>query len=238
MYGISEIQWTSELNKYGTTDEMCSFLMTNLNKLFNSCFPIVTISRKRQKDKPWITSETRKAIQNKNRLYRKYIKNPSIYENIYNETKRAVEKEIIDSEAKYYKDILNKKINSVKTIWQEFGPILGKNKSKRYAISKLKYDGNFVTDPKNIADAFNKNFCEIGPTLASKIPDGNLNYKSYMGSSNHATFFLKPLVISDVLEELLKINHNKCAGPDNFSPRLIKSCAYVLSEPLTTVYSI
>ena len=83
----------------------------------------------------------------------------------------------------------------------------------------------------------NTNFCEMGPTLASKIPKSNIDYKSFLTSPVQDTFFLKPVSKEDVLKEILKLNHNKSAGPDGFTPKIVQTCAYVLFEPLTYIFN-
>ena len=85
--------------------------------------------------------------------------------------------------------------------------------------------------------AMNENFCQIGPKLASKITMNTDNFKSYLGEQNTATFFLNPVSSSDIIQELLKLNHKKSAGPDGYTPKILKSCAHVLSNPLSIIYN-
>ena len=126
------------------------------------------------------------------------------------------------SSSEFRKDIFDNKKNSVKLLWDEFGPILGKKgvKSKNNIV-KLIVNKRTVTKSLDIANAMNKHFCEIGPKLASQIKEAH-DFKDYMGNSSKDSFFLKAVDESDVLEELLKLNHRKSAGPDNLSPKLIK----------------
>merc|ERR1712004_429865 len=82
----------------------------------------------------------------------------------------------------------------------------------------------------------NKHFCEIGPKLVSKIENVD-NFKDYLGDSSEHSFFLRAVDQSDVLEELLKLNHRKSAGPDELSPKLIKMCSYSLHKPLAFIFN-
>ena len=52
---LSKFDWTNEL-KSKTVDEAMSFFYQTITKAYNKSFPIVKLSRKRAKDKPWITS--------------------------------------------------------------------------------------------------------------------------------------------------------------------------------------
>ena len=46
-----------------------TFLLTVKNK-FNVCFPLVRVSRKRVKDKPWLTHNLKSCIKKKHKLYK------------------------------------------------------------------------------------------------------------------------------------------------------------------------
>jgi len=61
---------------YGSTDVNEAFNKFNLKitKCFNESFPVVQLSRKRQKDKKWITKSLKKSAYHKNMLYKKWIK--------------------------------------------------------------------------------------------------------------------------------------------------------------------
>ena len=235
---IYDTDWISDFELYDDIDDVCDFFSFNLKRYFNECFPLVTVSRKKSKDKPWITDELRKCIVKKNRMLLEKIKNPSPEKTLrYEEYRKIVDECVSSVKLKYYQDIFDSKKNSVKLLWDEFGPILGKKgvKSKNNII-KLVINKRTITKSLDIANAMNKHFCEIGPKLASQITEGK-SFKDYLGNSSEHNFFLKAVDESDVLEELLKLNHRKSAGPDEFSPKLIKMCSYSLHKPLAFIFN-
>jgi hypothetical protein len=53
-----------------------------------------------------------------------------------------------------------------------------------------KNNGSTINDPTLIAQNFNDFFTNIGPNLASKIPDSNVNPTHYLtGNYSHSLFF-------------------------------------------------
>ena len=115
MNSIYDVDWNVELHKYDNANDMCSFLLSRLNKSYQESFPLVTVSRQREKDKPWITPSLRKAIQKKNRLYSKKIKHPTPEnENKHREFKQSVTKMMNVAQSKYFQEIYDNK----KTIHQ------------------------------------------------------------------------------------------------------------------------
>ena len=145
---------------------------------------------------------------------------------------------ITKAQLMYYNDIFNHKRNSVKLLWDEFGSILGKKGAKSdRSIRKLVINKKTLLEPLDIANSINKHFCEIGPKLANDIESGGKSFKDYLHNPAEHNFFLKAVVESDVLEELLKLNHRKSAGPDGLSLKLIKACSYSLYIPLTYIFN-
>ena len=69
---VSDISWTDVL-MCDETNEAYNRFNQEYICAFNECFPLVRKSRKRCKDKKWITNGIRVSIKHKNRLYRKYL---------------------------------------------------------------------------------------------------------------------------------------------------------------------
>ena len=57
----------------------------------------------------------------------------------------------------------------------------GEKKCKGHSqITKLMYDGKFITDKQNISDAINMHFCDVGIKLQSQLENCTLNFKDFM----------------------------------------------------------
>ena len=57
---LSEINWRYELENKNVNDSMNTFYHTVVNA-YNKSFPLVKLSRKKAKDKPWITTGLKKS---------------------------------------------------------------------------------------------------------------------------------------------------------------------------------
>ena len=236
---ISDIDWITEFETYDDIDDICKFFMFNLKRFSQECFPLKRISKSKAKDKPWMTQGLKKCIRRKNHLYVLTLNNcTDSVKKKYIDYKLFVEDLIDKAQLMYYSDVFNNRKNSVKLLWDEFGPILGKKGTKNHkGIRKLIIDKKTFNEPLDIANAINKHFCEIGPKLASCIKNEGSSFRDYLNDPSEHNFFLKAVVESDVLEELLKLNHRKSAGPDGLSPKLIKACSYSLYKPLTYIFN-
>lgn len=235
---IDEINWEARFNCNDDPDKLCSEFMTVIKQTFESSFPLTVLSRKRSNDKPWVTKGLRESIKHKNKLYRQKIKSnhPSdIYK--YKEYKSMLDKCLHKSEIQYYEKILSDKRNSAKGLWNHFGPMLNGKKQSSKRIPRLFYDNKEILKDLDIANCFNNHFSNVGKKLAAKIPKGHANFRKYLGHGIMESFFLGPLTVSDVMEEILKLNPNKSPGPDGISPKLIKLCGHALSVPLLLIYN-
>ena len=96
------------------------------------------MSRKEFKSKPHITKGIKISIRTKNKLYKKYLNNPtdinkSAWKRFRNKTNEVIKR----AETQYYKSILNEHKNSSKDLWSTFGKILNSKKIMHNKISSL-----------------------------------------------------------------------------------------------------
>ena len=167
---LSEIDWTELLRGQNAT-EMCNILYYHVNNLFSSTFPLIRLSRKRAKDKKWITSALRQCILKKNTLYRKQLQKPT-ETNIkhYKNYRNVLNTCLKEAENIYYTNIFTERTNGITNFWKAFGETLNsKKKKQRHRLSKLIHDGNTLTDDKDIANGLNDYFCNIGKQISSEI---------------------------------------------------------------------
>ena len=87
------------------------------------------------------------------------------------------------------------------------------------------------------SNAFNDYFSRVGFNLDGKIGKHNSCFRQYLKDKISSSFFFAPILESDVKEEMLKLKTNKASGPDNMSPKLLRSCTIVLMKPLTLLYN-
>ena len=164
---------------------------------YNKSFPLVNLSRKRAKDKPWITIGLKKSIKEKHRLFRIYkfnhsVENEQKYKKRYDNELRTI---IIQSEINYFKEMFDNKKNSIKMLWSNLGHILSPNKRRKSnSIDRLL----ITNDDSEIADSLNEQFASVGQNLSNSVPDVRGSYKDYLKNPVSASVFLKATDIIEV----------------------------------------
>ena len=91
------------------------------------------------------------------------------------------------------KIILKKNKNNTSLIWKGIRQLItSKHKSKRQP-SIITVKGKDLANPKNITNAFNNFFTNIGPTLSKTIPQSKKNFKTFLNNSSLTSIILKPV---------------------------------------------
>ena len=86
-----------------------------------------------------------------------------------------------------------------------------KHKSKIQPSIIIVKDKN-VTNPKNIANAFNNFFTNIGPSLSKTIFQSK-NFKNLLNNSSLNSFVLKLVTHDEVRKLISQLNNRKALGP-------------------------
>ena len=86
-----------------------------------------------------------------------------------------------------------------------------------------------------ISEALNKHFAEIGPNLASKLPNPTNSFASYIKPAK-TSFFFQTVTPNKVLKILTSLSTKKANGLDNIPCRSIKEAAPIIVESLCDMF--
>jgi len=205
---------------------------------YENFFPLTRVSRKRFKDKKWMTKAIRMSCMKKNKLFRKYVKNPTDenktkwkkYSNCLKATCRKAEEQ-------YFREMINDTAGSLKKLWDNFRTIFQDKKNSR-RIEKIVIDGTLYTEGNDIANEFNNYFCKIGNKLSEAIPLNDVPVKKYLPSSNKKSMFFNPITDSEVIKEIAKLNNRKAIGYGDIPVKLLKNCKHELGKRLAHIYNM
>ena len=227
------------LNELTDTDTSFNVLSTNFTNLYDKYFPYIRMSKKEFKNKPHITKGIKISIRTKNKLYKKYLNNPTdtnkaAWKRFRNKTNEVIKR----AEALYYKSILNEHKNSSKNLWSTFGKILNSKKIKHNKISSLNVDGISHTEPTKIAESFNKFFSEIGDNLAKKFSNNYSEFHNYLRNPVIHSMFLFHTSETEITKVIKSLKNTNSTGHDNFSIKFIKISYSILAPALAKIFNL
>jgi hypothetical protein len=188
----------------------------------------------------WLSRALIQEINIKNCLFskhKKYPYSPKI-QTKYQKQRNKVTMLLRKAKSDYYDKLLNDQSDPRK-LWKIINSACGRKGNVRFTPTKLiRENSEVITGDKELADAFNKYFCGIGPNLAAKIQPSAVHplaYLSELPNRNMPYFDLKPVCVDVVLKKLETLNEHKSPGADNLPAKLLKLSAKALADPFTHV---
>ena len=95
-----------------------------------------------------------------------------------------------------------------------------------------------ITDPKLIANNFNKYFCTIAEKLQGKIYHANQNFSKYLTNSNEHNFFITPTDVTEIITVINHFNNNKASGPNSIPNEILHIVKYIIADPLSKITNL
>jgi len=235
---LADVTW-DKLYNYSNTNDAYSHFIQVITSLFEECFPIVTHSERNvEKNKPWFTPALHKSSIKKNKLYKKYVRNPNptsfqtykTYRNKFNTLIRL-------SKRNHYHKKFKETTDNIRTTWKLINELLNKKKKSNVLPSKLCDDTYEISNPQDIVDAFNNFFVNIGPSLAKKIDKTDCSPLSFINNVYPSYSFFETPTASEVQTIICNLK-NSAPGNDELSTSLIKQVSSSILEPLTYILKL
>ena len=235
---IHNADWGELFSTDDVEHAMDMFYKTYYNAFYTS-FPQKRLSRKRAKDRKWMTSALRKSTDHKNKLYKKTKLRPTDNnKRKYKQYRNILTSCLRTAEETYYTNLIQEGKNNLKQLWTTVGDIINPSKLRRTnKINKLTMNNRILENDEDIANAMNNHFSQIGATLAAKLPN-NGYHQRYMKKRITPSFFLEPVNNEETIKEIAKLNNKKSAGDDNIKPRVLKENKETLAKPITHIINL
>jgi len=112
--------------------------------------------------KPYITSDIKAMIREKNRLQRKYAKHPVTFAESFKKLRNKLTLTIRKAKAEYYKNKFEQSSGDSKKTWNIINNILSRSKNNRPLSMMI--NGHESSDSTEIANSFNSYFANIAKT--------------------------------------------------------------------------
>lgn len=194
----------------------------------------------RKRPAPWLNSEIKKEMFNRDSLKKKAIKLGS--QNNWSTFKKArntVNDSIRRTKSKYYRHKLNENAGDHKTTWKALNDLMGK-KSVVTEVNEILMSTNItLNNAGHIANHFNVDFTyyKIGPHLATNLPVTTMNEEDYL-KREPSSFGFAEIKSSRVFKLLSKLHITKATGLDQISNKVLKLAAPVIYKQLTELFNL
>ena len=158
-------------------------------------------------------------------------------EKIYKDYKNLFEKIKNKAKRNYYRIKIKFFENDIRGTWKIMKEIIGKKKCINQILPKqILVDKIEINDAKSIAEKFNEFYVNVGPNLAKKIPQSDLNFESYLPKMN-TTLNEKYLTENELDGAFKFLKKNKVPGPDGLDVNIIISVYEIIKKPLLKIFN-
>ena len=205
-------------------NDMWSVWLTKFSTLLDIHAPIKK-KRLRYNKSPWINSSLISKLRERDSLKKLFDKNPNdVIWSKYKKTRNEVNKLIKKTKSDFFLARINSAKSDTKKTWKLINELSSRKVHEPVNVKSIKQDDTEITNPYDIANAFNTYFTTIGDSLANELPHSDINPISYLYPVN-SSFSFAQTNVETVIETLKAANSNKATGPDNVPVRVLKIAA-------------
>ena len=235
---LQNVNWNKIYTQEDANKAYNLFLNLFLN-CYEKAFPIIKLKIKTKTFlSPWMTKGILKSSKKKQKLYEKFLKHRTVgnlekyknYKNLFEMIKRR-------SKKNYYNSLISQYKNSIKKTWDIIKEVTGKRKLKQSALPrKLFINGTETCDSKIIAENFNIFFTQIGPSLASNIPNTCKHFQLYL-NKNDKILQKYELSEEEFKKAFFSLKSNKSNGFDDINANVVKQIYTLIKRPLIYIFN-
>ena len=192
---------------------------------YNEYFPKVVKSFTRRKGirKPWVTPNLLKLIKKKNKLFKKFKKNPTDRnENRYKKCRNDLNSQLRHAKKEYYYLKFQSLKGSSKKTWSLINNILCRKNKKKIPSNSFIIGDQEIGDPKTISNEFNNYFVNIGHIMNESITNNSHTFFEFMNNPVSNNLFLNPVSGSEILQISKELKASKSSGFDEIDSKVIK----------------
>lgn len=231
----SQYNWSSLLT-ISSPEEATNLFIHEVNSLIEKSRKIVT-NKKCVPRKSWITNGIIKSSNYKEKLYKKWKKDPdnldlkSKYQNYLKHFNKVIKM----SKRKFDEDMVSKNFNNKRRLWQIINYKIKPSNDKKNEIDHLIINNQKINDISAMSKSFNEYFSSIGTKLIQNFGPPNPDHLNNI-NMNNKTFFLKPTCEAEVIN-VVNSMQNKSGIVDGLSTAIIKRLLKYVAAPLSNIYN-
>ena len=236
---VSIQQWSQD------TDDP-SLLTNDLIWKLNGCAerhgPTEKLSPKevKLKLKPWITIEIQKLIKIRDRLFARKKRQPENehVQEIHSLARNRVSRLLEKSKKEHYDSYFEEHNTNIKKTWEGIRKIVNVKKSTKFSISHLSIKGKIVDDPKDIANAFNNFFVNVGPETEKTVPKApHATPEQFLKNRNQFQFIIAHITEEEIVDIIAALPL-KATGHASIPLKFLKIVADIVAVPLCRIINL
>ena len=216
-----------------------------MNLILDKYLPLKKLIKQKLKfkTKPWITPGLQKSISVKNKLLTKFIKlkEPTLKNEAqtkYKFYRNMLATLLKRSKHTYFSSFFQNHVNDLKNTWKDIKRIISLKDSRSTVPSNNIEDNISLTNPKDIADAFNNYFSNVATGIKSSMKYSRNKFFDFLPQININSFFIKPTDKTEIKNIILSLDPLKSIGPNSIPTKILKLLSNHISTQFAELFNL
>ena len=222
-------------------DESFENFLNIFADIVNTHAPLRKCTRKEKKlkVKPWLNKTLLKSIKKKNNMFKdlhKIFNQQSFHK--YKAYRNALNRTIQGAKQMYYNKYFSSNKNNPAKIWDAIHELADLKPKKNITINRLmKENGDFVEEPKDVAQLLNKYFVDIGKNMAKAIPPIHSTYKPPPSTNSKNSLFMSPTTPEEIANVITSLINKKAIRSKDIETYFIKISGVTIAPILSKLFN-
>ena len=121
-------------------------------------------------------------------------------------------------------------------MWRGTNKMISSNNSNDIFPTAITVNNETITNPSDIANAFNSYFAKVAIDIQSSIRFSKKKY-DYLPHLNIDSFFLTPTDSTEVSKVIFSLNRNESDGPNSIPIKILKLLNKYISDQLAIFFN-
>ena len=231
---VASHNW-GDIHSCNSAENAYNMFASVLSSYYDEACPVqMRVIKKVDMEKPYIDSEIKRIINEKNKLERLCITKPITYGRKFREARAKVRKLVKKSREQYFQNKIDSCSSDSRRTWQTINGLLGR-KCRSSETTDFDVNGELVSDPLTIANGFNTYFSSVGENLSRDF-GGDGDYSRFLEHSNDILDF--DLTNDAEIVEVVTNLRDASPGHDNLPMRIFKENLTVISSVITHICNL
>ena len=191
-----------------------------------------------RRHKPWCTPKFKRMITKQHKLHEQRIQNPTT-DNIqrHKRYRNRLRKEIEHAKRKTITEQLEQSKHDPKRQTAILRTVMPKTTTGRSSPTTLTYEDKTLTDPTDIANAFNDHYITIGQKTTNDIPNVDDQIENDPPQTDHPPFELHHTSTQQITDIMKRLNRNKASDIYKIKPTILRDLTPILAPILTPTFN-
>ena len=243
---FQQIEWSSIL-KLHCNDPNLAFegFKTTVDNLVNTYLPKRKMTKKeiKQKEKPWITLEIQKLIQQREKLHKQFIKAEnetvkSLFHDRYKNIRNRIVNLCRQSKKLYYQKYFETNSVNLRNTWRGIKSIINLKVKDKSNTTSIMINEEVNTEPSIIANEFNNYFASIAGKLQASIHTQGQDFNKFLHNKSEYSLFINPTTKYEIIDIITGNINNKASGPNSIPNNILLLVRDYIADPLADIFNL